>query len=67
MTRQTDLHFAHYGSIFVVTPFTQAAKEWLGMHVDLEEAQYWAGGVVVEPRYVEDILVGAEDAGLRVA
>lgn len=66
MTRQTDLEFRHEGSLFLVIPFTQEGRDWLNEHI-AEDAQWWAGGVAVEPRYVEDILVGAQDDGLRVA
>jgi hypothetical protein len=66
MTRYIDLEFQNHGSIFVVVPFTEAGKDWLDENVG-GDAQVWGRGIVVEPRYVEDILVGAEDAGLRVS
>lgn len=66
MTRQTDLEFRRDGFLFLVIPFTDQGREWLDEHI-AEDAQWWCGGVVVEPRYVEDIVVGAEDAGLRVS
>lgn len=66
MTRYIDLEFQNHGSIFVVVPFTEAGKDWLDENVG-GDALTWGRGVVVEPRYVEDILVGAVDEGLRVA
>jgi len=66
MTRYIDLEFQNHGSLFVVVPFTEAGKDWLDENVG-RDALTWGRGIVVEPRYVEDILVGAEDAGLRVS
>jgi hypothetical protein len=44
---------------------TQAAKDWVADHV--EDYQSWAGCVVVEPRYVDDLVCGLESDGLTVA
>jgi len=66
MTRYSDLEFRWDGSLFLVIPHTDTGREWLADHI-AEDAQWWCGGAVVEPRYVEDILVGAQDDGLRVA
>lgn len=66
MTRQSDVEVRHHGSIYLVVPHTQAARDWVDDHIP-EDAQWWGGGFAVEPRYLDDILVGMDDAGLRVA
>lgn len=65
MTRQIDLEFRREGNLFIVVPYTEDGRTWLDEHI-AEDALQWGGGVVVEWRYVEDILVGAQDDGLRV-
>jgi hypothetical protein len=35
--------------------------------VDNSETQFWAGGIVVEPRYVPDTLEGIRNDGLVVS
>lgn len=61
----TDFHFFDHGSITVLKAVSGGAKDWVDTHIP-EDALYWAGGVVIEPRYVEPILNGIEDDGLTV-
>jgi hypothetical protein len=63
-----DFSFSNHGSICVLTPLTPAATEWFNEHlpVDNPETQFWAGGIVIEPRYAENILTGIANDGLAV-
>lgn len=61
----TDIEVFHEGSIFLFTPKTLRAAEWLEEHIDPEATRFGAG-VVVEPRYVADLTLGLLDAGLIV-
>ena len=61
----TDFRFFDHGSITVLKPVSGGAQDWVDEHIP-EDAQYWAGGVVIEPRYADDILGGIEDDGLTV-
>lgn len=61
MTR--DVAVIRQGSLHVVYPETKAAREWLEEHTD---ATWVSGGVVVEPRYTVDLLLGMQEDGLTV-
>jgi hypothetical protein len=61
----TDFTFSNHGSICILTPVTEAARAWRADHLP-EDAQMWGGGVVIEPRYVNDIIDGISEAGLSV-
>jgi hypothetical protein len=60
-----DFTVENHGSIFILQPMSQAALDWVedNLHPD---HQTWAGGVVVEHRYIEDIVVGIQADGLEV-
>lgn len=47
----------NHGSICLVKPETDEERTWLEENVS-EDAMWWAGGLVVEPRYVEPLLAG---------
>jgi hypothetical protein len=63
-----DFSFSNHGSICVLTPLTPAGREWFNerLPVDNPETQFWAGGIVIEPRYVADILTGIANDELAV-
>jgi len=61
----TDFRFANHGSICILAPLTEEASTWVEEHIP-EDAQRWAGGIVVEPRYVADIRDGIDSDGLTV-
>lgn len=44
-----------HGSIVLVQPLTADIREWLQEHTD-EEAQWFGGALVVEPRYVSSLV-----------
>jgi len=61
-----DVHLSFHGSIMLLSPDTQAARDWIEAHIDTEEAQFWAGALAVEPRYLDPILEGLREDGLRI-
>ena len=62
----SDFDLADHGSIVLLTPRTPAAHDWTLEHIP-EDAQRWGQcSIVIEPRYVADILWGIEDEGLTV-
>lgn len=63
--RPADFSVGNHGSICLLVPHTDAAREWVRFHMD-PEARHWAGGTVVEPRYIDDIVAGIEADGLEV-
>jgi len=64
-----DFSFHNHGSICILNPLTPAAKDWFNEHlpVDNPETHFWAGGIVIEARYVPDIISGIQSDGLLVA
>lgn len=58
-----DVAVENHGSIHLVRPKADAAREWLEAHT---EGMWLQGALAVEPRYVVDILLGMRDAGFRV-
>lgn len=63
---QIDIVLENHGSLFLIRGLSEAGRSWLAENVGGEETQYWGGAVVCEPRYVADIAIGAQDAGLAV-
>jgi hypothetical protein len=61
-----DFSFTDHGSVTILTPLTQDAREWVEQNIP-EDAQRWAGGVVIEPRYAPNILEGLAGDGLTCA
>lgn len=60
-----DFTFENHGSIWLCRPQNDAAREHLEENVS-EEAQWFGGALVVEPRYVEGLVGGLRDNGWSV-
>jgi hypothetical protein len=58
-----DFFVFNEGTIFLLTPLTDAACTWLDEHLP-EDAQWFGNGVVVEHRYIADIVQGIFNDGL---
>jgi hypothetical protein len=58
-----DLQFTNAGSFALMTPVTELGLEWVNEHIG-EERQQWNGAIVVEHRYLADIVEGARADGL---
>ncbi len=65
MAKYTDTAVEKHGSLFLLQPLNESASDWLHEHV-AEDAQWFVSALVVEPRYVVDIVAGAREAGLEV-
>ena len=61
-----DFHLIDHGSICILRGATDAAREWMDEYLP-EDALTWAGGVVIEPRYVDDIVSGLLADDLTIA
>lgn len=55
-----------HGSLVLIDLRTRAASRWVADNVD-GEAQFFAGSLVVEPRYLEALVIGMRECGLVVA
>jgi hypothetical protein len=60
-----DVKFENHGSIWLARPLTEAGLTWVKDNI-AGDAQWWARGVVVEPRYVADLVHGMTEDGLEV-
>jgi hypothetical protein len=61
-----DFTVQHEGTIFLVIPNTPSAQEWIDEHID-DTAQYFGTAVVVEHRYIVDLIDGILAEGLSVS
>jgi len=60
-----DFDIQNHGAIAILTPCTEYAHDWVDEHLP-DDAMRWGGGVVIEPRYLGDIIDGIEADGLSV-
>ena len=61
-----DFSLANHGSIVILTALSPEGRAWEWEHLP-EDRMTWAGGAVVAPRHIGDILDGIAAAGLTVA
>jgi hypothetical protein len=61
-----DVRLSFHGSIVLLSPETEAARDWIEAHIDTETAQFWAGALAVEPRYLDPIVEGMREDGLCI-
>lgn len=57
-----DFEIENHGGLFLLRPLKDAAREYLESIVS-PEAQWWAGALVVEPRYIPPIAADLELQG----
>ncbi len=62
-----DFSVENHGSIFLLRPHSDAAREWVEEHIGSDNGfqPYWPT-VVVEHRYIADIVQGIQNDGLAV-
>lgn len=61
-----DFVVENHGSILLLGPQNDTAKQWVNDNIGTDETQMFAGKIVVEPRYIDDIIVGIESCGMTV-
>ncbi len=71
MKESVDFWMENYGSIGILRPYSERAKEWLDerrleSREGIAEYQFGMGGLVVEPRYISDLAMQLEDEGYLV-
>jgi hypothetical protein len=63
-----DFTICDEGSILLLTPHTEPAHDWIHEHIGRSNGyQPWFPTIVIERRYVSDILDGIDSAGLAVS
>ncbi len=60
-----DLLVSGGGTLFLLFATSPTGESWIEEHIP-DDAQWFAGGVAVEHRYILDIITGAVADGLRV-
>ncbi len=60
-----DVRVEDYFSLFLVRPLSGRAQAWLELHVQAG-ALWFGGALVVEPRFVQDIMEGIKKGGLNL-
>jgi hypothetical protein len=58
-----DLQFHNHGSVVTCEPITEAGQDWLLEHVSADAFKF-DGVLIIEPRYLRDIVIGARADGL---
>jgi hypothetical protein len=65
VTAKADFVVENYGSLFLLEPRTEAGQLWCPEHL-LENRQVFGGAIVVEHRYIRDIVVALQSDGYVV-
>lgn len=60
-----DATTSYQGGLYLVSPLTSPARDWLGS-CHQGEGTWYAGSLVVEPRYLEPLIRGMRRGGLQV-
>jgi hypothetical protein len=62
-----DFHCEHHGSIFLLRSLTPSATSWIEEHIGQDNGyQPYFPTVVVEHRFIADIVEGIQNDGLAV-
>ena len=67
MSVEPDILARDEGTIWLLTPATERAKQWVVENFSDEIPTWGDGDIVVEHRFVRDIVEGAMGDGLSVA
>ena len=62
----SDFSIADQGSIFLIRPLNEAARQWLDENVVSEPWQWVQGALCVEARFARDLFIEVEEAGFEI-
>jgi hypothetical protein len=60
-----DFAWTHHGSVIILTALSEAGQNWITEHLP-DDAPSWGGGIVIEPRFFDDIADGIINDGLEL-
>jgi len=63
---EPDVDVTVTGGGYMVSPQSTAAREWVDTNVEVPDWSWMGGSFPVGHRYIEDLVEGMQDAGLRV-
>jgi hypothetical protein len=66
MARRADLHVQGSGSVYLLRPVSRCGTSWVAEHIPSDAMRFAGGSIVVEHRYIHDIVAAAIADGLRV-
>jgi hypothetical protein len=61
-----DLKLTNHGSIFLLTPVSEAGHNWIDEHIPNDATRWGRADVVVEHRYAADLINAAVEDSLNV-
>jgi|SRR5581483_4050698 len=68
--RTPDFTVQNEGTIYLLTPHTDAAREWVQEHIETDDwsigPQHFGDSIAVDHRYIADIVRGIQADGLEV-
>jgi hypothetical protein len=64
--KNPDVEVINAGPFFLFFPRTDRAMDWFDVHTDPDNRTWYAGGIVVEPRYAKDFANEMVEDGLSV-
>jgi len=62
----SDFQIADQGSIFLIQPLTEMARQWLDENVVSEPWLWVEGALCVETRFARDLIIEIEEAGFEI-
>jgi len=63
-----DFEVQNHGSIFLLIPQTSSARDWIDDHIGTDNGyQPYFPTIVIEHRFIADIVAGIQGDGLAVA
>jgi hypothetical protein len=62
----SDFRVSNHGSILILFADTQEAQDWVAQHIPEDALTWGRNGIVVEPRYISNIVDGIQNDGLSV-
>lgn len=62
-----DYEVTGHGSVLIVSPLSNAGRQWLYRHLPADCPRWGADGFAVEARYLDGVLGGMERDGLTMA
>src|SRR5205814_10729008 len=63
----SDFSISDQGSIFLIRPLNEAARQWLDENVAAEPWQWVQGALCVEARFARDLIIEIEEAGFEIS
>lgn len=66
LPRKADFRVSDHGSVCILSPLNERAEDWVDEHIHADRMGWGLKGVVIEARFIGDILRGIASAGYSV-